>query len=166
MNSTLSTAELERILQMARAAGPGRAAPRPAAIPRAGREGPIPLSFAQQRLWFLEQMGGVGSTYHVPVRLRLRGELDRAALGRALDRVVARHESLRTTFAQVDGVPEQRIAPADVGFPLADHDLGGRADAELDRVMAEEADAPFDLERGPLFRGRLVRLAADITCCC
>ncbi|HEX8242938.1 MAG TPA: amino acid adenylation domain-containing protein, partial [Longimicrobium sp.] len=145
---------------MARAASPERAAPRPAAIPRAGREGPIPLSFAQQRLWFLEQLGGLGSTYHVPMRLRLRGQLDRAALARALDRIVVRHESLRTTFAQVDGVPEQRIAPADTGFRLVEH---GMADAEagLDRLMAEEADAPFDLERGPLFRGRLVRLADD-----
>jgi amino acid adenylation domain-containing protein len=161
MNSSLSTAELERILQLARAASPERGAPRPDAIPRAGREGPIPLSFAQQRLWFLEQLGGLGSTYHVPMRLRLRGALDRAALGRALDRIVARHESLRTTFAQVDGVPEQRIAPADAGFHLVEHELAGREDAEVERVMADEAEAPFDLERGPLFRGRLVRLADD-----
>ncbi|HEU0014950.1 MAG TPA: condensation domain-containing protein, partial [Longimicrobium sp.] len=161
MNSTLSVAELERVLQMARAARLERSAPTPSPIARAGRTGRLPLSFAQQRLWFLEQLGGLGGTYHVPVRLRLRGPLDRAALGRALDRIVARHEALRTTFAEVDGVPEQRIAPADAGFPLLEHDLAGAGDAELDRVMAEEADAPFDLERGPLFRGRLVRLAAD-----
>ncbi|HET7460488.1 MAG TPA: amino acid adenylation domain-containing protein, partial [Longimicrobium sp.] len=132
-------------------------------IEPAPREGRIPLSFAQQRLWFLEQLGGLGSTYHLPTRLRLRGELDRAAMGRALDAIVARHESLRTTFAEVDGVPEQRIAPADTGFRLREHDLAGTADAkaELNRLMAEEAGAPFDLERGPLIRGRLVRLAAD-----
>jgi hypothetical protein len=159
----LSTAERLALLKLARATAPVQA---PAALPPiqpAAREGRVPLSFAQQRLWFLEQMGGVGSAYHIPSRQRLRGELDRAALARALDRIVERHEALRTTFAQVDGVPEQRIAPADAGFHLVEHDLGGAADAaaELERVMARETRAPFDLERGPLIRGRLVRLADD-----
>jgi amino acid adenylation domain-containing protein/thioester reductase-like protein len=132
-------------------------------IEPAPREGRVPLSFAQQRLWFLEQLGGLGSAYHIRGSLRLRGALDRAALVRALDGVVARHEALRTVFAQVDGAPEQRIAPADAGFHLVEHDLDGRADAEagLGRWMAEEARAPFDLEQGPLIRGRLIRLAAD-----
>ena len=89
--------------------------------------------------------------------------LDREALVRALDGIVARHEALRTTFAQVDGVPEQRIAPADTGFQLVEHDLAGHADAEgeLDGLVAEEARARFDLERGPLIRGRLIRMADD-----
>jgi amino acid adenylation domain-containing protein len=132
-------------------------------IQPAPRDGRLPLSFAQQRLWFLEQLGDLGSTYHIPTRLHLRGELHRAALVGALDTIVARHEALRTVFAVVDGVPEQRIAPADTGFRLVEHDLGGRADAraELGRVMSDEAHARFDLERGPLIRGRLVRLAAD-----
>ncbi|MDB4952370.1 MAG: sypC, partial [Gemmatimonadetes bacterium] len=132
-------------------------------IERARRDERLPLSLAQQGLWFVEQMGSLGATYHMPMRLRMRGALDRAALGRALDGIVARHEALRTTFAAVDGIPEQRIAPADVGFRLLEHDLHGwtEAEAELDRVTAEEARGPFDLERGPLIRGRLVRLAAD-----
>ncbi|HEX9938383.1 MAG TPA: amino acid adenylation domain-containing protein, partial [Longimicrobium sp.] len=132
-------------------------------IEPADREGRLPLSFAQQRLWFMEQMGDLGSAYHVPLRLRLQGALDRDALVRTLDGIVARHEALRTTFAQVDGVPEQRIAPADVGLHLVEHDLAGRADAdpELARLVAEEPNAPFDLERGPLIRGRLIRVAAD-----
>ncbi|HEU4880737.1 MAG TPA: amino acid adenylation domain-containing protein, partial [Longimicrobium sp.] len=132
-------------------------------IERAPREGPIPLSFAQQRLWFLEQLGDLGSTYHVRMRRRLAGELDRGALVRALDRIVARHEALRTTFTETDGVPGQRIAPADVGFNLVEHDLGGRSDADaaLGRLLAEESGTRFDLERGPLIRGRLIRLAAD-----
>jgi amino acid adenylation domain-containing protein len=128
------------------------------------RSGPVALSFAQQRLWFLEQLGSLGSTYHIPSRLRLKGTLDRDALAGALDRIVARHEALRTTFAQVGGVPEQRIAPAEAsGFALAQHDLSGAADPEaaLQRLLADETRAPFDLERGPLIRGRLVRLAAD-----
>jgi amino acid adenylation domain-containing protein len=132
-------------------------------IKPAPRSGRLPLSFAQQRLWFLEQLGNLGGTYHVPGRLRMRGVLDRGALVRALDGIVARHEALRTTFAEVDGIPEQRIAPADVGIQLREHELGGRSDATaaLERLMVEEAGAPFDLERGPLIRGRLVRLAEE-----
>jgi amino acid adenylation domain-containing protein len=124
----------------------------------------LALSFAQQRLWFLEQMGNLGGTYHVGKRLRFRGGLDGAALVRALERVVARHETLRTVFPQVDGEPVQRILPPEESrFHLLRHDLRGRADpeAELARLTAEEAGAPFDLERGPLVRGRLVRVAAD-----
>jgi amino acid adenylation domain-containing protein len=122
------------------------------------RDSPLALSFAQQRLWFMEQLGGMGSTYHIRRRLRLRGELDRAALVRALDRIVERHEALRTTFVGVDGRTEQRIAPAS-GFHLVEH--GGSDEAELRGIMAEEAAAPFSLEHGPLIRGRLVRMAPD-----
>jgi amino acid adenylation domain-containing protein len=132
------------------------------AIKPAGREGPLALSFAQQRLWFIEQLGGSGRSYNISAQLRLRGELHRGALGRALDRIVERHEALRTTFHSVDGEPVQVVAETG-GFPLADHDLTGHADpeAELRRLTEEEAAAPFDLARGPLVRGRLVRLAAD-----
>jgi amino acid adenylation domain-containing protein len=133
-------------------------------IEPASREGGLPLSFAQQRLWFLEQLGNLGSTYHVRAPLRLRGPLHREALVRALDGIVARHEALRTTFTEVDGVPEQRIAPAEAcRFPLVEHDPGGAADpeAELDRLQAQEAAERFDLERGPLLRGSLLRMADD-----
>ncbi|HEX8431462.1 MAG TPA: condensation domain-containing protein, partial [Longimicrobium sp.] len=133
-------------------------------IERVERGAGVALSFAQRRLWFLEKLGGLGGTYHIATRVRLEGAMDRAALGRALDRIVARHEALRTTFAVVEGEPEQRIAPAaESGFLLLDHDLSGNADAdaELHRLTAEESAAPFDLARGPLIRGRLVRLAAD-----
>ncbi|HET7463150.1 MAG TPA: condensation domain-containing protein, partial [Longimicrobium sp.] len=125
----------------------------------------LPLSFAQQRLWFIDQLEGAGAAYHVPTRLRLRGGLDRAALVRALDRIVARHEALRTTFVTADGgAPVQRIAPArETRFHLVEHDLRGHAGAgaELRRLTAEEAGAPFDLARGPLIRGRLVRIGDD-----
>ncbi|HEU0077021.1 MAG TPA: amino acid adenylation domain-containing protein, partial [Longimicrobiaceae bacterium] len=94
------------------------------------RRADLPLSFAQQRLWFIDQLEGVGAAYHMPTRLRLRGELDRAALVRALDRIVARHEALRTTFAETDGDPVQRIAPAEASsFHLVEHDLRGHAQA-------------------------------------
>ncbi|HYH83627.1 MAG TPA: amino acid adenylation domain-containing protein, partial [Longimicrobium sp.] len=128
------------------------------------RSQPLALSFAQQRLWLLEQIGGVGGTYHVPSRLRLHGEMDRDALARALERIVARHEMLRATFHLQDGAPVQRIVPVErSGFSLADHDLAGhrQQEAELRRLTAEEAAAPFQLERGPLIRGRLLRLGAE-----
>ncbi len=134
------------------------------AIAPVARGADLPLSFAQQRLWFIERLGGAGAAYHINLRQRLRGELDRDALRRALDRIVARHEALRTTFAEVDGEPVQRIAPAEASpFQLAEHDLRGPADGgtELRRLMADEAAAPFDLERGPLIRGRLVRIGDD-----
>ncbi|HEX6746468.1 MAG TPA: amino acid adenylation domain-containing protein [Longimicrobium sp.] len=133
-------------------------------IERVDRGGRLPLSFAQQRLWFLERMGDLGSTYHVPTRLRLGGELDRAALRRALDAIVARHEALRTTFVEVEGEPAQRITPVEESrFLLAEHDLGGDPEAQsgLRRLLGEEARAPFDLARGPLIRGRLIRVAED-----
>ncbi|HET7461859.1 MAG TPA: amino acid adenylation domain-containing protein, partial [Longimicrobium sp.] len=135
-----------------------------AAIERVDRTGNVPLSFAQQRLWFLEQMGNLGSTYHLPLGLRLRGDLDRGALVRSLDRIVARHEALRTTFPTVEGEPAQHVAPVEESrFRLVEHDLRASADAEteLRRLAADEASAPFDLARGPLIRGRLVRMAAD-----
>ncbi|HST58143.1 MAG TPA: amino acid adenylation domain-containing protein, partial [Longimicrobium sp.] len=124
----------------------------------------LPLSFAQQRLWFVEQMGETGTAYHVPKWLRLAGRLDGEALRRALDRIVARHEALRTSFAMVAGEPVQRIIPAEESaFPLREDDLVGHPDApaEVRRIMDEEAETLFDLVRGPLIRGRLVRLAED-----
>jgi amino acid adenylation domain-containing protein len=160
----LTPAERRRLLKMALARDLERKGSELPPIGRADRTARLPLSFAQQRLWFMEQLGDVGSTYHIAKRLRLRGQLDRAALGRALDGIVARHEVLRTTFAETGGVPEQRIAPAEAsGFHLAEDDLAGRADAEaeLGRLAFQEARAPFDLERGPLVRGRLIRLAQD-----
>jgi amino acid adenylation domain-containing protein len=160
----LSTAERLALLKLAQATAPAPAAATPSPMERVDRSGALPLSFAQQRLWFLEQLGSAGAAYHITARPRLKGPLHREALVRALDRVVERHEALRTTFHAVDGVPVQRIVPVEQSrFHLREHDLAGGAgaEAELERLMAEEAGAPFDLERGPLIRGRLIRLAAD-----
>ncbi len=124
--------------------------------------GYLPLSFAQQRLWFLAQMEGVSRAYHIPFGLRLNGELDRAALQEALDRIVFRHEALRTTFDFLDGAPVQRIAAAEESsFLLLEHDLRscGDVEAELERLATQEAGASFDLKAGPLIRGRLIQLA-------
>ena len=86
------------LAKFAAAAAEGARSPMPAIGP-ASRAGPLPLSFAQQRLWFLAQLERVSQAYHIPLGLRLQGDLDRAAMKRALDRLVARHEALRTTFA-------------------------------------------------------------------
>jgi amino acid adenylation domain-containing protein len=134
------------------------------AIVRAERGRRLPLSFAQQRLWFLAQMEEVSRAYHVPMGLHLKGELDAGALRRALDRIVARHETLRTTFVSIEGEPKQHIATAaDSRFHLLKHDLHQHRNAkvELDRLMAEEATAPFDLQAGPLIRGRLIHQSED-----
>jgi amino acid adenylation domain-containing protein len=133
-------------------------------IERVERGGDLPVSYAQRRLWYLEQLGGLGGAYHISKRTLLRGTLDPAALRRALDALVARHEPLRTTFATADGEPAQRIAPAETStFALREHDLREHPDRQsaLGRLMAAEASAPFDLERGPLIRGWLARLAED-----
>ncbi|WP_052689942.1 non-ribosomal peptide synthetase, partial [Xanthomonas sp. GPE 39] len=126
-------------------------------------DAPRVLSFAQQRLWFLSQFEGVSQAYHISGGLRLRGVLDAQALQRALDRIVARHASLRTTFALVDGQALQHIADEESGFHLIAHNLCGVADGEvaLQQLLVEEAQAPFALEQGPLIRGRLIRLAND-----
>lgn len=136
----------------------------PAQLPpvtMADREELPPTSFAQRRQWFLAQMDGAATAYHVPYGLRLRGALDTQALRRALDRIVARHESLRTTFVQVDGEPRQRIATADGSrFPLVERTT---TDAqETGRLANAEVSARFDLEHGPLIRGLLIREADDL----
>ncbi|WP_371128558.1 amino acid adenylation domain-containing protein, partial [Pseudomonas sp. NFACC13-1] len=126
------------------------------------RNSALPLSFAQQRLWFLAQMDG-SAAYHICGGLRLKGRLSPQALHGALDRIVARHEALRTTFDKVDGEVVQCIAVEGAGFALTFHDLSLHTDAEgeLARLAADEARAPFDLRQGPLIRGRLVRLADE-----
>ncbi|HEY0856333.1 MAG TPA: amino acid adenylation domain-containing protein, partial [Albitalea sp.] len=122
-----------------------------------------PASFAQQRLWFVATTGAAPSAYHVPVGWRLDGPLDRPALRAALDRIVARHEPLRTTLAMVDGQLVQQIVAETAGIVLLEHDLRGHPDAqdELERLAIDEATQPFDLKDGPLIRGRLVALADD-----
>lgn len=129
----------------------------------------IPLSFAQQRLWIVDQLSGPRGTarsmrYHLPQALRLRGPLDLDVLQRVLDTLIARHEVLRTRMATVDGVPVQVIA-AQATFLLQHFDLGAHPaddrEAELYRVLQRAMEEPFDLATGPLIRGALVRLGDD-----
>ena len=123
----------------------------------------IPLSFAQQRLWFMAQMEGGSEAYHMPLTLRLQGSLKQIALQRALDRLVSRHEALRTTFVRDGERTVQHIAAPDMGFALDEQDLsdeGGAQSEQLQKCLAQEANAPFDLQHGPMIRGQLIRLAS------
>ncbi|HEX8189578.1 MAG TPA: amino acid adenylation domain-containing protein [Pyrinomonadaceae bacterium] len=147
----------------ARALAGSSAPPAPPLAPV--ERGPRPaLSFAQQRLWLLDRLAPGSAAYNLPAAVRLRGPLDAGALGRALDEVVARHEALRTTFAEEDGLPFQVIAPR-LEVALQVTDLGelpaGGREAEARRLAGEEMARPFDLSAGPLLRARLLRLADD-----
>ena len=131
-------------------------------IERADRAKDLPLSWGQQRLWFLEQLEDLGSAYHIPAVLRLQGELDRKALQRTLDTIVARHEALRTVFERnADGEPVQRILPVRP-FELQYRDLSQLAGAEKEQVkdalIDETLHRPFDLTRDALVRASLAKL--------
>jgi pristinamycin I synthase-3/4 len=121
----------------------------------------VPLSYAQQRLWFLDQLEGISAEYNMPVGMRLTGELDRAALERALNTIVARHESLRTRFVEMGGEPVQVIEPKAV-VPLPVEDVSGLDEAErwqrVTEALQQEGTEPFDLTRAPLLRARLLKL--------
>nr|WP_267875255.1 non-ribosomal peptide synthetase [Duganella lactea] len=137
-----------------------------AAIQPVSREGQLPLTWAQRSLWFLDQLDqAAGAAYHMPVALRLRGQLNYAALRATLDRLISRHESLRTRFALVDGEPVQEIVPADAGFVLEEHDLSAMHEAQQSaavvRLSQDEASRPFDLAQGPLIRGQLLTLSSQ-----
>ncbi|HEV2734079.1 MAG TPA: condensation domain-containing protein, partial [Longimicrobiaceae bacterium] len=128
------------------------------------RTGPMPVSFAQQRLWVVDRLEPDNSTYNMPYALRLRGALDMAALRGALDALVARHETLRTVFTEQDGRPVQVIQPPSL-VALTELDLRDRPEAErepaAERLAAEEALFPFDLAHGPLLRSTLLRLGEE-----
>ncbi|HEX2211108.1 MAG TPA: amino acid adenylation domain-containing protein [Longimicrobium sp.] len=155
-----TVAEVARRVDEIRRAG----LPIPPAIVPVDREGALPLSFAQERLWFIDRMGTAGASYNVPRALRLQGDLDLAALERGLGEIVRRHEALRTTFREVDGSPVQVIAPF-TGFILPVEDLSAlpadAREAEMRRRVTVEAARPFELAGGPLFRAVLLRIAAD-----
>jgi NRPS condensation-like uncharacterized protein len=121
----------------------------------------FPCSFAQQRLWFLDQLVSESAAYSVPVAVRLTGDLNVRALREALSEVGRRHEVLRTTFGMVDGQPVQVVSPHQpLAMPLVDLGLveESRREREAHRVVAEEARRPFNLEKGPLLRATLLQL--------
>jgi amino acid adenylation domain-containing protein len=133
-------------------------------IPRRGPTDANPLSFAQQRLWFMQHLDPDSPAYNMRAVVRLVGQLDVAALGRSLNLIVQRHAVLRTTFVSTDGYPQQVIAPS-LDIPIAlirlDHLPPTERDAQLQQLVSAETQSLFDLARGPLLRVRLLCLAAD-----
>ena len=133
-------------------------------LERVARGGELPLSFAQQRLWFMEQVAPLNAAYYIPCALRLSGPLDVRALEQALTEIVSRHEILRTTFDTLDGDPVQVISPT-VTFSLPVVDLRplpeNEREGEALRLAEAEARLPFNLRTGPLFRAKLLCLADD-----
>jgi acyl carrier protein len=135
-----------------------------AQIKRVSRLRPLPLSFAQQRLWFTDRLEPGTSAYNVPLAIRISGSLNIGVLRRTLSEVVQRHEVLRTTFAEIDGEPRQIIAPpSEVNLPLVDLcDLGiEEQEAALRFHLDEAAEQQFDLSCGPLIKAEILKMAED-----
>ncbi|WP_406166222.1 amino acid adenylation domain-containing protein [Streptomyces canus] len=139
--------------------GETRDAHRPALLPPAGRPDPIPLSYGQQRLWFMSRLDGGHTTYTVPAALRLTGPLDRQALAEALADVVARHEPLRTLQPDVQGTPYQRILAPEEARPRLD--VVRTTEAELPGLLKGAAGRRFDLSAEPPLRVNLYDLGDD-----
>lgn len=160
----LAQLSLEEIQALRLRAGGRNRGPRASAIERQRRLGDSPLSFAQERLWFLDQLALVGSAYNTVIALRFQGVLHPGALERSLSEVIRRHESLRTRFKAVDGVAIQIVDPPEpmalpirtvVNIPEEDRIRC------IGRLSDEERQQPFDLEKGPIIRATLLELAAD-----
>jgi amino acid adenylation domain-containing protein len=133
-------------------------------IEKVPRDKPLPLSFSQQRLWFLDQLSPGNLFYNIPEALELEGELDLEALRYSLNALVDRHESLRTIFITEDGMPRQVIRPEwEMEVPLLD--LSGMDEAERETAAAKEIEketqTPFDLAEGPLVRLSLLKMESE-----
>jgi|ERR671932_332883 hypothetical protein len=131
-------------------------------IPKREQQNHAPLSFAQQRLWFLDRLSPQNPAYNLPAAVRLQGQLNLLALQQTLNEIVRRHEVLRTALAEVDGQPIQLISPS-LNFALSavnlQHLPETEQQAEIEQRTIEEAQRPFDLTRDPLMRGTLLQLS-------
>jgi non-ribosomal peptide synthetase component F len=153
--------EAKRALLKKRLKGKGKESAKPATIPHQTYSGPVPLSFAQERLWFLEQFQPDSTAYNITATYRLTGELNAAALEQSLNEVVHRHDILRTTFSTVRGEPVQVIAPSlRVRLPVINLcDLPApEREAEAKRAINQHKHWQFDLAQGPLLRVSLLQM--------
>ena len=150
----------ERV-ESARRGKTGLVAPPLVPIPRVG---PVPASFAQQRLWFIDQLEPGNPIYNIPQMFRFLGKLNVEALEKSLRTIAQRHEALRTTFDTVEGQPVQVIAPtASLRIPVTDlsHLDESQLEGETERLAREEAQRPFDLAHGPVMRAKLLRRSPE-----
>jgi amino acid adenylation domain-containing protein len=157
-------AELAQLLEplIDPAAVVGTAAPSPPPIVRVPRGKPLPLSFAQQRLWFLDQLEPASAFYNIAVNIPISGDVDLHGLRSTINDLVRRHEPLRTTFTVVGNEPAQMIAPSlTIDVPLTDLSRlePGERMAEAHRLATIEAQTPFDLRRGPVLRAQVLALS-------
>ncbi|WP_164003054.1 non-ribosomal peptide synthetase, partial [Pyxidicoccus caerfyrddinensis] len=161
LRAVFEASTLEALARRLEVAAPRDSAPPLVAVPRTT---PPPLSFAQQRLWLLDQLAPGGSAYNIPFALRMSGRLDLEALRQSFEALVHRHESLRTTFRKDASGPVQVIAPP-AALPMDVVDLSHLPEdtrlAEVRRLAASEALRPFDLANGPLLRASLLRLESE-----
>ena len=162
--STHKRALFERWVENGESVAAGSPVHRVAPLRPPARPARLPLSFAQERLWFLDQLEPGNAAYNLPVVVPLPGSLELPALRRSLGEIVRRHEALRTRFAASGGEPCQVIAPPHSPRLSAVVDLAAlprrRAEAEAMRLAQREASRSFDLARGPLLRAGLLRLSA------
>ncbi|MDX7998149.1 amino acid adenylation domain-containing protein [Xenorhabdus sp. Reich] len=170
--SSLPLAERRRLLELARSAKLARQSTQKTEIMPQVRDKGVPLSWAQQRLWFLAQLDPAAQTaYHMSAGLNLQGRLNLDALQAALDCIVARHEMMRTTIVTVEDEAQQVIDSPDCGFSLTKEDFSQLFSTEkltpaekqevIEKAAYLEANHPFDFVNGPLARGRLLKLAED-----
>ena len=137
------------------------------ALDYVGNAGPtyaFPLTFAQRRLWFLDQLAPGETSYLIPWSVRVHGSLDAKALAYSLNQIVERHEVFRTTFIEVEGEPAQLVSPPTrIPVPLVDLSQLSLSDAEKEakRLTRIEAETPIDLSTGPILRAKLLLLAPD-----
>ena len=129
-------------------------------IPSRGHQEKSVLSFAQQRLWFLEQLEPGSPVYHIPAAFRLKGVVETAVLQASLKQLAQRHESLRTVFVSEEGEPFQKVLPT-IELPLQVHDVRHLPKADVDQQLFLETQRPFNLQSGPLFRTTIFQLGDD-----
>src|SRR5262249_1178852 len=149
--------ELVESIRDARAAGTGQ---QPQAIARTAREGNLPLSFAQQRLWFIEQLVPGRSVFNIPVVVRLIGDLKLEALEKSFNQIIERHEALRTTFGKVDGSAVQKVHSTQyMRLPIIKLSKNEAKEEQIHRRLAETIKQPFNLTELPLIRVELLKLS-------
>ncbi|MEE8235305.1 MAG: amino acid adenylation domain-containing protein, partial [Gammaproteobacteria bacterium] len=146
--------EITNLLQWSRRSNRSIALP----LERRSRDAPLPLSYAQQRLWFLDQLEPGNSAHNISWTVRIKGTLNPVALQSAVDDLVGRHETLRTSFPTAEGKPLQNIA-SKVRVPVQLEDMTGASDERLRACLARLASSPFELGSAPLLRITLLRIA-------